>query len=136
MIDWEMAAAFTRTTTAAVFDTTLCRMKPMAMPLGGRDVNGKPVADSGRVEFEFLGMLDLEPSQDSIPRHMSPDPGVDGKMVAYDACITAMTDQWLYLPKRGDRIEVPNALPGAVLEIKLDRRDGSPRMAFFLNRVK
>lgn len=132
MIDWNAAKARTLATTAAVFDKTLCRMIPMVSPLGGRDLNAAPVPDAGRAEFEFLALLDLEPSQDSIPRHLTLDPGTDGKMVAYDACITAMTDAWPYLPERGDRV----AIGPDTYKIMLDRRDGSPRMAFYMNLVK
>jgi hypothetical protein len=118
--------------TSATFDTTLCRMKPMVAPAGGRDLNAAPVPDESRAEFDFYALLDLEPSQDSIPRHLTIDPGTDGKMVAYDAVITAMTDAWPYLPSRGDRV----AIGGDTYKIMLDRRDGSARMAFYLNQVK
>jgi hypothetical protein len=132
MIDWTAAKARTLAMTASVFDRALCRMLPMVAPAGGRDLNAAPVPDAGRSEFDFLATLDLEPSQDSIPRHLSVDPAIDAKIVAYDAVITAMTDTWPYLPKRRDRVSI-----GADLyEIVLDRRDGSPRMAFYINRVK
>lgn len=132
MIDWNAAKAFTMAATSAVFDTTPCRMKPMVAPSGGRDLNAAPVADSDRVEFDFLALFDLEPSQDSIPRHQTFDPGTDGKMVAYDACITAMTDSWPYLPKRPDRVAIGEDL----FQVMVDRHDGSARMAFYLNQVK
>ncbi len=132
MIDWNAAAALTYASTSAMFDVTACTMKPMASPAGGRDVNARPVVDEGRAEFGFLAKLDLEPSQDSIPRHLTADPGSDGKMVAYDACIGALVDAWPYLPKRGDRVLIGTDL----YQIVLDRRDGSQRMAFFLNKVK
>jgi hypothetical protein len=132
MIDWNAAAAFTREVTSAVFDTTGCVLKPMTVPAGGRDVNAKPQADTGRAEFEFKALLDLEPSQDSIPRHLSSDPSVEGKIVAYDAVITALVGAWPHLPKRGDRVLIGSDL----YQIVLDRRDGSERMAFYMNRVK
>lgn len=132
MVDWLAAKAFTLATTAAVFDKTLCRMLPMVAPAGGRDLNAAPVADTGRAEFDFPATFDLEPSQDSIPRHLSLDPGTDAKIIAYDAVITAMTDAWPYLPNRRDRVSIG----GDLFEIVLPRRDGSPRMAFYMNRVK
>ena len=132
MIDWQAAAAFTLAATSAVFDTTPCRMLPMGSPQGGRDVNARPVADAGRAEFDFLALLDLEPSQDAIPRHLPSDPGVGATMVSYDAVITALVGAWPYLPRRGDRVQV-----GAVTyEIKLDRQDGSSRRAYYLDRIK
>jgi hypothetical protein len=132
MIDWIAAKGFTLAATASVFDTVPCRLKPMVAPAGGRDLNAAPVADASRAEFDFLAMLDLEPSQDSIPRHLTADPQTDGKMAAYDAVITAMTDAWSYLPERGDRVAIGDDL----YQVVLDRRDGSPRMAFYLNRAK
>jgi hypothetical protein len=132
MIDWTAAKAMTLATTASVFDKTLCRMLPMVAPADGRDLNASLAPDAGRAEFEFLATLDLEPSQDSIPRHLSLDPGVDAKIVAYDAVITAMTDAWPWLPRRRDRVRIGSDL----YEIALDRRDGSPRMAFYMNKVK
>jgi hypothetical protein len=131
-MDWEAAAAFTEDAVSTVFDTTACRLLPMISPHGGRDLNARPVADVGRVEFDFMAMLDLEPSQDSIPRHLSNDPGVNGTMVSYDAVITMLTDPWPYLAKRGDRVLVGDV----VFQIMLDRQDGSSRRAFYLNRVK
>ena len=130
-MDWDTAAAFTERAVAAVFDTVACQMVPMTLPHGGRDGNARPVADGAREGFGFLATLDLEPSQDSIPRHLTADPGVNGMQVAYDAVVTALVTGWPWLPRRGDRIGV-----GAVLyEIKLERVDGSPRRAFYVNRV-
>jgi hypothetical protein len=131
-MNWDDAAAFTEDVTAAFFDTTAGRLIPMVAPLGGRDVNARPIPDAGRVEFDFLAMLDLEPSQDSIPRHLPADPGITGLMVAYDACVTGLVTAWPYLPKRGDRVMIGSDL----YEIKLERQDGSPRRAYYLNRVK
>lgn len=133
MIDWTAAKAMTLATTASIFDKTLCRMLPMVAPADGRDLNASLAPDAGRAEFEFLATLDLEPSQDSIPRHLSLDPGVDAKIVAYDAVITAMTDAWPWLPRRRDRALI---IGSDLFEIVLDRRDGSPRMAFYVNKVK
>ena len=131
-MDWNEAAAFTRQAVSDVFDTTACRLVPMVAPHSGRDLNARPVADAARAEFDFLALLDLEPSQDAIPRHLPADPGTHGAMVAYDAVITCLVDAWPYLPRRGDRVQV-----GTVLyDIKLDRQDGSPRRAYYLDRVK
>jgi hypothetical protein len=132
VIDWEQAKVLTRATTASVFDTDACRLLPMVAPAGGRDGNARRQADPDRPQFDFFGKLDLEPSQDAIPRHLGADPGSDSKMVAYDVVITAHTGAWPYLPARFDRI----AVGPVTYQIMLGRRDGGPRMAFYCNRVK
>lgn len=129
MIDWDQAAAFTYAATSAVFDTVQARIKPRS---AGLDVNSRPVADTTRAEFDFLCKFDIGPSQDVVARHRPADPAINTPAVSYDAVLTAMVDGWPYLPDRGDHVLVS----GVSWEIKAAEDDGSPRRAYYMNRVK
>lgn len=136
-MDWTSAATMLDETVAGVFDTMSCRAKPMRSP--GMQVNAKPIADTGREEFDFACSMDLGPSQDAIPRHMPGDTGVRGTMVSYDAVLTALTGDWPWQPGKGDRFEVLATsgmfVAGSQWSITAGEEDGTPRRAFYLNRM-
>lgn len=137
MMDWDRAAAMTRGRVSAVFDTFSCRMVPMS---AGFDLNRKPAPDPGRAAFDFMGLMELGPSQAAIPRHLPADPGVRGTMVSYDAILTALTGAWPWRPEKGDRVRVMAAkglfAAGGEWEIVAGEEDGSERRAYYLNQVK
>jgi hypothetical protein len=137
MIDWTSAADQLDAAVAGVFDMISCRTKPMRSP--GMQVNAKPIADSGRAEFDFVCSMDLGPSQDAIPRHLPSDTGVRGTMVSYDAVLTALTGDWPWVPGKGDRFEVLITsgmfASGSQWSIIAGEEDGSSRRAFYLNRL-
>jgi hypothetical protein len=129
MVDWVAAKAKVFAATAAIFDRTECRMVPMARALG---VNSAATVDGSRAEFPFLGTIDLQPSNDALPRHRSLDANVAGNSVAYDAVLTALSTEWPWRPRKADRM----IAGGVTYEIAADEQDGSDRPAYYLNRIK
>ena len=124
-MDWEAALALTETTCAEIFDRTPCRLQPRAI---GQSVNHPAGNDPGRVAFDFLGTIELEPPSDRLARHLSSDPGIQNGTVSYDAVLTALTVGWLFRPKRDDRIISGNV----TWKVAASEDDGSMRGAWYL----
>lgn len=128
-MDWIAAKARTFAIAADVFDKDEASLMPMTR---GRDVNGTVVVDTARAGFGFLASIDLQPSNDALPRHASADPRARGNSVAYDAVLTALVHDWPWIPIRHDRI----VIGAETFEIMAEEKDGSPRRAYYLNRVR
>lgn len=137
-MNWNDAAAQMESIVSPIFDTMRFRLRPMG-PVGV-DVNAKPIEDLNRAALEFAGFMDLGPSKDEIPRHLSGDPNVRGTSVSYDGVITALTNAWPVRARKGDQVIVivgnEQIAAGSEWAIAAHESDGSPREAFYVNRWK
>lgn len=127
-MDWEAALALTDRVCAGTFDSTPCRLQPMAT---GATVNHKSMHDPDRVSFDFLGTIDLEPPSDRIARHIPADMGARSSAVSYAAVLTALVKDWPFLPRHDDIV-----LAGGIKwKIAAKEDDGSGRPAWYLNKA-
>lgn len=128
MIDWAAAETLTDDLTATIFDVTACVMKPRR---AGASVNHRAIADATRVEFTFMGTIELDPPVHRIARHLSSDPA-SRQTVAYDAVLTANRADWPWYPVRLDHVAVGDEL----FEIAAQDSDRSLRGCYYLTKVR
>lgn len=125
MVDWAAARRMTEQKVSAVFDRHSCTLKPRR---DGVSVNHGRQDDDSRAPFDFVGTIDEQPSGELLARHRSGDPGSRDANPHFDAVLTANTEAWPYLPKKGDHVI------GALntWQIDADAIDGGLRKAFYL----
>lgn len=119
---------------AAVFDEIAFILVPMTA--GKTGVNATPMADPDRDAFNFLGSIDLGPAAVQPAFHTSrsiaPTAAGAGSGVSHEAVVTALSSAWPCRPRIGDRI-----VQGAMTwQIAAQPRDGSDRLALYVNRAK
>lgn len=129
MVDWGAARADLEAKVADIFDVTECQAVGMTNGLSG---NHGRVADSNRPSFAFMGTIDLQPPGDLLRRHEPSDPASPGKVVVYDAVLTAHVVDWPWMLTRGDRVQGG----GESFEVQASEKDGSNRPAFYLTRLR
>ncbi len=127
MVDWAAARQMTVRKVSAVFDGRPCTLRPRR---DGVSVNHGRQDDSSRDPFDFVCTIDEQPSGDLLGRHRGGDPGSRDANPYFDAVLTANTEAWPYLPRKGDLV-----LDGELVwQLAAEAADGGVRKAFYLTK--
>lgn len=130
MVDWDGARALLEETVAGVFDTTELDLIPVTQ---GVSVNSTRQQDPARPVQRVMGSIHLEPPSDRVSRFPLGDPGA-GRTVSYEAVMTARVTDWVWIPKKDDK--VIDVAKSEAWQVEARESDGSSRIAFYLSRAR
>lgn len=125
---WNDAKALMQSVVAGYFDTTPCTAVAMRKPAPNADYE----ADASRLSFDFLGTIDLAPEMTSALDSRRPQPSDRNIRLVSKICLTALTTEWPWVLKQGDRIQSGSVIYQVAAA---PENDGSDRVAVWLNRI-
>lgn len=128
-MSWSDNLAAVDAAVAGYFDEEACT----AIPMAKASANAQIAPDPSREAFEFLATIETEPSFNSLVG--AGGPKGDDRQFRHVAkvCLTALTTDWPWMLKQGDHIDCAGTRYSVAAA---PDRDGTPRVAVWLNRVK
>lgn len=125
-MQWSDAQAQLDEAVAEIFDEVECQLLPRKRGLGR---NSDLVPDPDREEFDFLASKDQAPERLTLEADRVADPATRSLLLAAQIVLTARSTDWPHMPRQHDHVQIGTD----IYIIAESHRDGSDRMAFYLN---